>query len=86
MTAARHRTTDPGYTNSNGQMVLARTGFRSDSRDGQVIYRMRCTHCAHEYGSNGCDIHSRRCPRHQNGAAGEILREASPKLFEELSI
>ncbi len=81
--AARHRTTDPGYRNPNGQEVLARTGFRSESRDGQGIYRMRCTHCGHEYGSNGCDIHNRRCPRHQSGASGEVLREAPLKLFAE---
>jgi len=77
----RHPSTTPGFRNKNGQEVIASTGFPSETFPGQTIYRMRCVHCAHEYGSNGVDIHSRRCPRHQDGAKGEPLREAPPSLF-----
>ncbi len=77
----RFRSTDPGYVNANGQVVIARTGFRSGSRDSQVVYRMRCGACGFEYGSNGIDIAKRLCPRHQGGVKGETLRQASPQLF-----
>ena len=77
----RFRTTDPGYRNPNHQEVLQNTGFPSDSFPGQKIYRLRCNGCSHEYGSNGCDIHIRRCPSCQQGARGEQLHEPSPTLF-----
>ena len=77
----RFQTTDPGYKNKHGQIVIARTGFPSESFQGQTIYHLRCSHCDHDYGSNGKDIHLRRCPKHQNGIKGEPLREAPPSLF-----
>jgi len=77
----RHKTTDPGYTNPHGQIVIRRTGFPSETFPGQTIYHLRCTHCGHDYGANGTDIHLRRCPRHQNGAKGEPLRAPAPNLF-----
>jgi hypothetical protein len=77
----RHKTTDPGYRNQHGQVVVSRTGFPSESFPGQTIYRMRCDHCGYEYGSNGTDIHSRLCPSHQGGVRGEILRDPPPNLF-----
>jgi hypothetical protein len=77
----RFQTTDPGYRNIHGQIVISRTGFQSESFPGQIIYRLRCDHCKHEYGANGCDIHKRRCPRHQDGAKGETLREEPMSLF-----
>lgn len=77
----RFQTTDPGYKNKHGQIVISRTGFPSESVSGQTIYHLRCSHCGYDYGSNGRDIHLRRCPRHQDGAKGEPLREAAPSLF-----
>ena len=77
----RFQTTDPGYRNIHGQIVISRTGFPSESFPGQTIYRLRCDHCKHEYGANGSDIHKRRCPRHQDGAKGEALREEPLSLF-----
>ncbi|RXH58748.1 hypothetical protein GRAN_2058 [Granulicella sibirica] len=73
--------TTPGFKNKHGQVVMASTGFPSESFAGQTVYRMHCSHCGHDYGSNGCDIHLRRCPRHQDGAKGEALREPSLSLF-----
>ena len=77
----RYRSTDPGYVNGNGQIVVARTGFPSESRQGQIVYRMRCGACGFQYGSTGIDIAKRLCPRHQGGVKGELLREVSPQLF-----
>jgi len=78
---ARFQSTDPGYKNRHGQVVIEKTGFPSESFPGQTIYRLQCTHCGHEYGSNGCDIFKRRCPRHQGGVKGETLRERPLSLF-----
>jgi len=75
------QSTTPGYRNKHGQVVIARTGFPSKSFAGQAVYHLRCSHCHHDYGSNGCDIHLRRCPRHQGGVAGEPLRDPPPNLF-----
>jgi hypothetical protein len=67
------KTTIPGYKNLHGQEVVERTGFPSASKADQTIYRMRCIHCGYRYGSNGCDIKSRRCPSHQGGTRGEVI-------------
>ena len=75
------KTTIPGYTNANGQRVIERTGWASTSFVGQTIYRMLCTSCGFGYGSNGCDIHLRRCPSCGRGSKGEPLREPSLSLF-----
>jgi hypothetical protein len=69
MTSARYRekmpmatrTTDPGYTNRNGQIVLRKTSERGNDHN-QFVYVLGCTRCHHEYGSNGSDIFQRRCP------------------------
>jgi len=66
----RFQTTDPGYRNKHGQTVIARTGFPSESFPGQTIYHLRCGHCGHDYGSNGSDIHKRRCPATRMGPKG----------------
>jgi hypothetical protein len=82
----RHKTTDPGYTNSHGQKVIANTGFPSETFPGQKIYHLRCTHCGHNYGANGTDIHGRLCPSHQGGAKGEPLRTPPPNLFSSEAV
>jgi len=45
-------TTTPGYKNKHGQIVIARTGFPSESFPGQTIYHLRCSHC-HQEGAKG---------------------------------
>jgi hypothetical protein len=74
-------TTEPGYRNGKGQVVIESTGARSTSHPNQTIYRLRCGKCEHEYGASGIDIHERCCPVCQNGKKGEPLREAAPKLL-----
>ena len=68
--ATKAVTTIPGFVNGKGQEVVARTGMRSTSFAGQVIYKLRCRGCSAEYGSNGCDISERKCPECQGGVKG----------------
>jgi hypothetical protein len=74
-TAKRAVTTEPGYKNGRGQVVVESTGARSVKRPGQVIYRLRCSACGLEYGANGMEVDRRCCPGCQGGEAGEVLRE-----------
>ncbi len=76
-------TTRPGYVNGNGQAVVCDTGWPSETFKGQRIYKVRCEQCGFEYGSNGCDLFARLCPKHQGGTRGERLRESGPGLFDE---
>ena len=71
-------TTDPGYVNRNGQMVVRKTD-RSGNDHNQYIYEMECTRAEcrgrrdgapFRYGANGSDIHLRLCPACQGGAPG----------------
>jgi hypothetical protein len=80
------QTTTPGYKNKHGQIVIARTGFPSETSPGQTIYHLRCSHCRHDYGSAGKSIYLRRCPIHQDGAKGEPLRAAPANLFPSESV
>jgi len=62
-------TTDPGFENRNGQVVIGQTDDRGTDHL-QFVYILRCKHCGHAYGANGTDIHSRKCPAHQDGRPG----------------
>lgn len=62
-------TTVPGYVNKNRQFVVRKTDL--DGNDHlQKVYVLQCLDCGHEYGANGSDIHIRKCPAHDGGAAG----------------
>ena len=58
-----------GYRNREGQEVIRKTE-REGSAPGQRVFILRCTVCDHEYGSNGCDIYDRLCPKCQDGPPG----------------
>jgi rubrerythrin len=62
-------TTDPGYKNPNGQVVVRNTEKRGTDFL-QYVYELRCAHCGHTYGANGSDIHERKCPACQAGRPG----------------
>lgn len=62
-------TTKIGYVNANGQTVVRNTGLPGSDHN-QRVYVLRCNHCHAEYGSNGSDIHLRKCPDCQGGAPG----------------
>jgi hypothetical protein len=63
------QTTKPGYRNRNGQIVVNRTELRGNDNN-QYVYRLRCSHCGHEYGANGSDIFQRKCEECQDGEHG----------------
>ena len=77
----RTPTTEPGFVNSNQQVVERATGAPSVARPGQFVYGLRCRDCGHAYGCNGLDIKDRRCPACGGGVPGEALQEAPPLLF-----
>lgn len=62
-------TTETGYRNRNGQVVLRKTNLPGNDHN-QFIYVLQCETCGHEYGANGSDIFQRRCPHHDKGAKG----------------
>jgi hypothetical protein len=62
-------TTEIGYRNRNGQVVLRKTDLPGTDHL-QITYVLRCEQCGHEYGANGSDIFQRRCPAHDGGAKG----------------
>ena len=68
------RITKVGYRNQDGQEVIRRTEVRVGE---QRIFVMRCSVCAHEYGSYGCDTDIRRCPHCQDGPPGLAIDHAA---------
>jgi hypothetical protein len=70
--ASKNLTTQIGYVNKNGQVVIRNTKLPGTDH-GQFIYQLGCSHCGHTYGANGSDIHLRKCPNCQGGAIGLSL-------------
>jgi hypothetical protein len=66
------RTTAIGYRNVRGQSVTRKTD-RFGASPFQRVYVMHCAHCGHQYGANGCDTHTCRCPACQNGSPGIVV-------------
>jgi hypothetical protein len=60
---------DISETNRNRQELVRKTSDPSTSHRFAKIWVMRCHDCGHEYGSNSCDAHIRRCPRCSPAAA-----------------
>lgn len=70
-------TTQVGYVNRNQQRCHGHCG-RAGTDHNQLAYRLECTVCENVYGTNGSDVHLRRCPACQGGAPGiPHLREAN---------
>lgn len=67
--AEPRRTTNVGFVNRNGQVVIRNTGKPGTDR-GQTVYQLGCSECGHVYGANGSDIFERKCPRHQSRFPG----------------
>jgi hypothetical protein len=61
--------TASGYTNEEGQVVVARTS-RTGGEPAQRVFVMRCSVCQHEYGTFGAEIPHRLCPNCQDGPPG----------------
>ena len=66
------RTTDVGYENLNQQTVVRQTDLPGNL-PGQTVYVLKCGRCGAEYGTNGCDIHLRRCPSCMGGPPGLVF-------------
>jgi hypothetical protein len=65
----RKKTTEIGYANRNGQVVIRATGLPGTDHL-QYIYQLACTGCGENYGANGSDLHERKCPLCQGGEPG----------------
>lgn len=64
---------ESGTVNRNGQELVEKGTAKSTSHRFATIWRMRCSKCGNEYGSNSCDAHIRRCPRCSDGKPSEPL-------------
>ena len=62
-------TTEIGYRNKNGQVVVMRTNRRGNDHN-QYVYVLDCTKCGRRYGANGSDIWQRKCPGCGGGQPG----------------
>jgi len=57
------------YLNPNCQQYCGHCGVPgTDHR--QYAYKTECTICGYVYGTNGADMHERRCPECQEGSPG----------------
>ena len=66
------KTTDPGYKNKNGQIVVRKMSVKGTDHNAYV-YELKCTNCGHRYGANGTDIWQRKCPKCDGGMPGNPL-------------
>lgn len=48
--------------NDNKQIVVRETEKKFLNHPNAKIWEMRCDHCGHMYGANGCDWQIRKCP------------------------
>jgi hypothetical protein len=58
-----------GSVNPHGQICTGHRGVRGIDHL-QYAYRTECGHCGNVYGTNGSDMHERRCPGCQEGVPG----------------
>ena len=69
MATASMQTTATGNVNRNKQVTIRNTQQPGNDHL-QYLYQMACSLCGHNYGSNGTDIHERKCPKCQQGKPG----------------
>ncbi len=70
--SAEEKTTEIGYVNINGQVVIRNTGGNGTDYN-QYVYQVACSNYGSVYGANGSDIFERKCPRCQHGKEGLSL-------------
>jgi hypothetical protein len=58
-----------GHRNRHGQVVIRKTDTPG-TLPLERVYVLQCEYCEYEYGTNGCDVHSRKCPQCQHGREG----------------
>ncbi len=64
----------PGDVNRNAQVVVRKTDLPGNDHL-QRIYQLACSHCGHNYGANGSDVHERRSPKCQDGRPGLVYEK-----------
>ena len=72
------RTTEPGYENRNGQVVVGKTDLPGNDRR-QCVYLLECRRCGHRYGANASGIWHRLCPNCGGGRPGLDHRRTLPE-------
>lgn len=71
--------TDIGYINQPYmQEVIGRT---TENNTSSILYVMKCTHCGHEYLSEGIDVFQSKCPNCQNELCIDENNEITNKDF-----
>lgn len=76
--SGKYPTTQIGYINRNNQLNLGTRGMEGTDYN-QFSYKLQCLDCGHKYGSNGTDVHLRKCPSCQNGRPGIPFEHADDK-------
>ena len=73
-------TTEPGYKNRNGQVVVRPTHLPGTDHN-QYIYVLRCGVCGHEYGANGLTSTSAgaQTVKACSGAPGRVVENPCPE-------
>lgn len=71
--------TEPGFINRNGQMVIRETDL-SGTDHNQKVYLLGCSKCGNSYGANGSDIFQRLCPACQGGKPGFPCKDGDFEL------
>ena len=56
-------TTQIGFVNRNGQVVIRDTKKRGTDF-GATVIQVGCSVCGHVYGANSTDVFERKCPKH----------------------
>lgn len=56
-------TTEIGFVNRNGQVVIRNTK-KPGTDYGATIIQLGCSVCGHVYGANSTDVFERKCPEH----------------------
>ena len=78
------KTTEPGYENRNGQIVVGKTDLPGNDHH-RYIYVLECGRCGCRYGANGSDIWQRLCPNCGGGRPGLDYRHSLPERRSDRS-
>ena len=62
-------TTQIGCVNQHDQECRGTLKVKGTDHE-QYAYKVECLRCGYVYGANGSDLHERKCPNCQEGAAG----------------
>jgi broad specificity phosphatase PhoE len=75
-------TTEAGFVNRHGQIVIRKTELTGTDHL-QHVYQLSCVHCGAVYGANGSEIHERLCPECQEGRPGLALESPGTGVHDQ---